>query len=57
MARINKEKEGKTMKTTVRIPVEYYAVLKRDSNSTKGDKGNFVSMNDIICKAIEKFYN
>lgn len=53
---INKERDGLTIKTTVRIPTEDYKWLKMKSENTRnGGKGNYKSMNDFIVDAIKEF--
>jgi len=49
--RINKEKEGLTVRFSVRLPKEQHRWLKEKSMETKGK--NFISMNEYISKAIE----
>lgn len=49
--RINKEKEGLTVRFSVRLPKDQHEWLKEKSMETKGK--NFVSMNDYISKAID----
>lgn len=52
---MNKEKEGLSIKTTIRLPKEQYKILKNESNKTKGIKGSYLSMNDLILKAVDNF--
>lgn len=49
--RINKEKEGLTVRFSVRLPKEQHRWLKEKSIKTKGN--NFRSMNEYISEAIE----
>lgn len=50
---INKEKEGLTVRFSVRLPKEQHKWLKELSQKTKGTK-KFISMNDYISLAIKK---
>ena len=50
--KINKEKTGLVIKTTVRIPKEQYEWLKIESDKTR-DVGNYKSMNDFVSEGIE----
>lgn len=52
--RENKEKTGKTIRFSVRLPYYQHKWLKSRSNSTKGTE-NFESMNEIISKALEQY--
>jgi hypothetical protein len=54
MARENKEKMGKTIRFSVRLPYYQHRWLKARSESTKGTN-NFESMNEIISKAVEYY--
>lgn len=54
MARENKEKLGKTIRFSVRLPRYQHRWLKARSESTKGTE-NFESMNEIISKALEEY--
>lgn len=54
MARENKEKLGKTVRFSVRLPYYQHMWLKSRSNSTKGTN-DFESMNEIISKAIKEY--
>ncbi len=50
---INKEREGLTVRFSVRLPKEQHKWLKELSQKTKGTK-KFISMNDYISLAIKK---
>ena len=52
MGRINKEKEGLTVRFSVRLPREQHKWLKELSAKTKGTN-NFISMNDYISAGLE----
>lgn len=54
MARENKEKLGKTIRFSVRLPYYQHIWLKSRSRSTKGTN-NFESMNEIISKAVDYY--
>lgn len=54
MARENKEKLGKTVRFSVRLPYYQHVWLKARSESTRGTN-NFESMNEIISKALEEY--
>ena len=54
MARENKEKLGKTIRFSVRLPYYQHKWLKSRSESTKGTS-NFESMNEIISQALEYY--
>lgn len=54
MARENKEKLGKTIRFSVRLPYYQHKWLKSRSESTKGTN-NFESMNEIISQALEYY--
>lgn len=49
---INKEKEGLTIRFSVRLPKEQHKWLKELSQKTKGTN-NFISMNDYISLALK----
>ena len=51
---MNKEKVGKTIRFSVRLPDYQHRWLKARSESTKGTN-NFESMNEIISEAL-KYY-
>lgn len=51
--RINKEKEGLTVRFSVRLPKEQHKWLKELSQKTKGSN-KFISMNDYISLALQK---
>lgn len=51
---MNKEKVGKTIRFSVRLPDYQHRWLKARSESTKGTN-NFESMNEIISEAV-KYY-
>lgn len=53
---INKEKEGLTIRFSVRLPKDQHKWLKELSQRTKGTN-KFISMNDYISLAIEKMRN
>lgn len=50
----NKEKLGKTVRFSIRLPKYQHKWLKNRSESTKGTE-NFESMNSIISNAIEEY--
>ena len=50
---INKEKEGLTIRFSVRLPKEQHKWLKKISQETKGTN-KFISMNDYISLALKK---
>lgn len=50
--KINKEKNGLVIKTTVRLPKEQYTWLTELSNKSRVD-GNYKSMNDYITEGVE----
>ena len=50
----NKEKLGKTVRCSIRLPKYQHKWLKNRSESTKGTE-NFESMNSIISDAIEEY--
>ncbi|MBQ9298768.1 MAG: hypothetical protein IJ223_07110 [Clostridia bacterium] len=50
--KINKEKEGLTVRFSVRLPKEQHKWLKQISNRTRGTD-NFISMNDYISEALD----
>lgn len=50
--RINKEKNGLVVKTTVRILKDQYDWLKKLTEQSRQD-GNYQSMNDYVAEAIE----
>lgn len=54
MARENKEKMGKTVRFSVRLPFYQHKWLKARSERTRGTNG-FESMNEIISKALEEY--
>ncbi len=54
MARENKEKLGKTIRFSVRLPYYQHQWLKARSESTRGTN-NFESMNEIISKAVKEY--
>ena len=49
--KINKEKNGLVIKTTVRLPKNQYEWLMELSNKSRED-GNYKSMNDYITEAV-----
>ena len=51
---MNKERIGKTIRFSVRLPNYQHKWLKARSESTKGTD-NFESMNEIISKAVEHY--
>lgn len=51
--KINKEKEGITVRFSVRLPKEQHKWLKELSNRTRGTD-YFISMNDYISEALKK---
>lgn len=55
MGRINKEKEGLTVRFSVRIPREQYEWLRKKSENTKEQQGIYMSMNNIISQALDFF--
>lgn len=50
--KINKEKEGITVRFSIRLPRELHTWLKARSSSLKEER---ISMNDIIIEAIEEY--
>lgn len=52
MEKINKEKEGLTIRFSVRLPREQHKWLKELSKKTKGTN-DFISMNDYIYYGLE----
>lgn len=54
MARENKEKIGKTVRFSIRLPYYQHKWIKSRSESTKGTN-NFESMNKIISEAIKEY--
>lgn len=51
MARINKEKQGITVRFSVRLPKHIHSWLKARSKSSCG----YLSMNTIIAEALEEY--
>ena len=51
-SKINKEKNGLVIKTTIRLPKEEYEWLTELSNKTR-ENGNYKSMNDYITEGVE----
>lgn len=51
--KINKEREGLTIRFSVRLPKEQHTWLKKLSQETKGTN-KFISMNDYISLALKK---
>lgn len=54
--KINKEKEGITIRFSVRLPKEQHKWLKEQSLKTKGTN-NFISMNDYISIGLKLLKN
>lgn len=54
MPRENKEKAGKVIRFSVRLPIYQHKWLKARSNSTKGTD-NFISINKIIEEAVDEY--
>ena len=50
-SKINKEKNGLVIKTTVRLPKEQYEWLTELSNKSR-ENGNYKSMNDFITEGV-----
>lgn len=50
----NKEKTGKTIRFSIRLPKYQHKWLKNRSDSTRGTE-SFESMNSIISNAIEEY--
>lgn len=50
-SKINKEKTGLVIKTTVRLPKEQYEWLTELSNKSR-EYGNYKSMNDFVSEGI-----
>lgn len=50
--KINKEKNGLVIKTTVRIPKEQYDWLREKSDKSRED-GNYKSMNDFVSEGVK----
>ena len=50
--KINKEKTGLVVKTTVRLPKEYYDWLTELSNKSR-EEGNYKSMNDYVTEGVK----
>jgi len=51
---MNKEKLGKTVRFSVRLPYYQHTWLKSRSENTKGTK-YYESMNEIISKAVKEY--
>lgn len=51
---MNKEKTGKTVRFSIRLPKNEHKWVKEQSEMTKKTK-NYRSMNDIITEAVKKF--
>jgi Arc/MetJ-type ribon-helix-helix transcriptional regulator len=51
MARVNKEKQGMTVRFSVRLPKEIHSWLKARSQSSE----TYLSMNEIIKEALEEY--
>ena len=51
MARINKEKQGMTVRFSIRLPKHIHSWLKARSKTS----GEYLSMNNIIAEALEEF--
>lgn len=51
MARVNKEKQGMTVRFSVRLPKHIHSWLK-DRSQTSGE---YLSMNKIIAEALEEY--
>lgn len=51
MARVNKEKQGITVRFSVRLPKHIHSWLKARSKSSCG----YLSMNTIIAEALEEY--
>lgn len=54
--KINKEKTGLVVKTTVRLPKEYYDWLTELSNKSR-EKGSYKSMNDYVTEGVKLLKN
>lgn len=54
--KINKEKNGLVIKTTVRIPKDQYEWLKKQSDKSR-EYGNYKSMNEYISEGVELLKN
>lgn len=50
--KINKEKNGLVVKTTIRLPKEEYEWLTELSNKTR-ENGNYKSMNDFVTEGVK----
>lgn len=55
-SKVNKEKNGLVIKTTVRIPKGQYEWLKEQSDKSRED-GNYKSMNEYISEGVELLKN
>ncbi len=51
MARVNKEKQGMTVRFSVRLPKHIHSWLKERSKTSK----KYLSMNTIIAEALEEY--
>ena len=51
-SKINKEKNGLVVKTTIRLPKEEYEWLTELSNKTR-ENGNYKSMNDFVTEGVK----
>lgn len=51
-SKINKEKNGLVIKTTIRLPKEEYEWLTELSNKTR-ENGNYKSMNDFVTEGVK----
>lgn len=53
--RINKEKEGLTVRFSIRLPKEQHDILRAMSKKAKDNEGTYISMNEIISRAVESY--
>jgi len=54
--RENKEREGKTIRFSIRIPREAHRLLKEESAYSRAMIGEYKSMNTLITELIEERY-
>ena len=50
--RENKEKEGKTIRFSIRLPKEVHSWLKEKSESSRDIVGEYISMNEYITSVL-----
>lgn len=50
--RENKEKEGKTIRFSIRLPKEVHSWLKEKSESSRDILGEYISMNEYITSVL-----